>query len=159
MRRKVSIDLVVNMDRFLMEVEPETTLLELLRDHLHLSGTKEGCGKGDCGMCTVLVGGKPVNACLLLAVDAGGSQVTTIEGLAEEDSLHPLQQSFIEQGAVQCGFCSSAMILSAKALVDNNPHAGERDIRHALSGVLCRCGSYQKIVRAVLWAAGNKRAS
>jgi len=138
-----------------VELEPRTTLLELLRDTLHLMGTKEGCGMGDCGTCIVLVEGRPINSCLMLAVDAHGRQVTTIEGLAIDEELHPLQRSFLEQGAVQCGFCTPAMILSAKDLLDNNPEPEEEEIKRALSGVLCRCGSYQKIIRAVRVAAGK----
>ena len=121
---KIAIDLTVNGERHQVEVEPQTTLVELIRGSLHLTGTKEGCGTGDCGTCIVLVEGNPVNSCLMLAVDANGCQVTTIEGLAKDGVLHPLQQSFIENGAVQCGFCSPAMILSAKALLDRNPSAG-----------------------------------
>ena len=119
---KVTIDLTVNGERHQAEVEPQTTLVEFLRGSLHLTGTKEGCGTGDCGTCTVLVEGNPVNSCLMLVVDANGRQVTTIEGLAKDGTLHPLQQSFIENGAVQCGFCSPAMILSAKALSGQKPH-------------------------------------
>jgi aerobic carbon-monoxide dehydrogenase small subunit len=150
---KTSIELTVNEESRQVEVEPQTTLLELLREGLHLTGTKEGCGLGDCGTCVVLVDGKPVNACLMLAVDAKDRRITTIEGLAKDGKLHPLQKSFIAEGAVQCGFCSPAMILSAKALLDENPHPGEEEIKKALSGVLCRCGSYKKIITAVQAAA------
>ena len=146
---KASIDITVNGERYQEKIEPRTTLLEFLRLTLHLTGTKEGCGLGDCGTCIVLFDGKPVNSCLVLAVDADGHQVTTIEGLADDGNLHPVQQSFIDQGAVQCGFCTPAMILSAKALLDNNPKPGEDEIKHALSGILCRCGSYKKILDAV----------
>lgn len=146
---KVSISLVVNGEHHRVGVEPWTTLLGLLRDLVHLTGTKEGCGTGDCGTCIVLVEGRPVNSCLMLAVDAQGREVTTIEGLALDEELHPLQRSFLEKGAVQCGFCTPAMILSAKALLDKNPSASEEEIKQALSGVLCRCGSYQKILEAV----------
>jgi len=149
----VTIDLTVNGEPHRLEVTPWTTLLELLRETLHLTGTKEGCGLGDCGNCVVLVDGNPVNSCLMLAVDANGRQITTIEGLASNGALHPLQTSFIEKGAVQCGFCTPAMILSAKALLDKNPGANEEEIRRALSGVLCRCGSYTKIVEAVRTAS------
>jgi carbon-monoxide dehydrogenase small subunit len=131
------------------KVEPQTTLLEFLRQTLHLTGTKEGCGLGDCGTCIVLVDGKPVNSCLMLAVDARGRQVTTIEGLSQDGNLDPVQEAFIEKGAVQCGFCSPAMVLSAKALLAENPDADEDEIKQALSGVLCRCGSYKKIFEAV----------
>jgi len=154
---KIGIDLTVNGQRLQKEVDPQTTLVEFLRESLHLTGTKEGCGTGDCGACTVLVDGNPVNSCLMLAADADGRQVTTIEGLANEGALHPLQQTFIDHGAVQCGFCSPAMILSAKALLDRNRDPAEDDIRKALSGVLCRCGSYKKIVESVLALAGNEK--
>jgi len=152
---KVSVDLIVNGECYQMEVEPRTTLLELLRETLHLTGTKEGCGVGDCGTCVVLMDGSPVNSCLVLAVDAQGRRITTIEGLAENDKLHPLQQSFIKRGAVQCGFCTPAMVLSAKALLDNKPRASVQEISQALSGVLCRCGSYKKIIEAVQAASGK----
>lgn len=152
---KVPIRLSVNGEEYEVEVEPEKTLLELLRESLHLTGTKEGCGQGDCGTCIVLVEGAPVNSCLMLAADANGRAVTTIEGLAAEGRLHPLQQSFLEKGAVQCGFCSPAMILSAKALLEKNPRPQEDEIKQALSGVLCRCGSYKKILEAVAAAAGR----
>ena len=151
---KVAIHLIVNGEDYQIEVEPEKTLLELLRDTLHFTGTKEGCGLGDCGTCIVLVDGKPVNSCLMLAVDARGCRITTIEGLDAQGELHPLQQSFLDKGAVQCGFCTPGMILSAKALLDKNPKPSEYEIKEALSGVLCRCGSYKKIIEAVQ-AAGE----
>jgi aerobic carbon-monoxide dehydrogenase small subunit len=150
---KAHVDIHVNGNTYPLEVEPRTTLLEVLREHLHLTGTKEGCGLGDCGTCIVLLDGAPVNACLMLAVDVGGRQVTTIEGLAREGRLHPLQKAFIERGAVQCGFCSPAMILSAKALLDRNLRPSRQEIKEALSGVLCRCGSHLKIMEAVEAAA------
>ena len=146
---KRSVEIEINQEIVRVEVEPWTTLLELLRETLHLTGTKEGCGQGDCGACTVLVNGEPLNACLMLAVDAHRSRVTTIEGLAKDGKLHPLQKSFIERGAFQCGFCTPAMILSAKALLDQKPKAGAEEIKQSLSGVLCRCGSYPKILEAV----------
>ena len=152
---KVPIDLAVNGEHYELEVEPQETLVEVLREKLHLTGTKEGCGIGDCGTCIVLLGGAPVNSCLVLAVDVKGRQVSTIEGLATDAGLHPLQETFLEKGAVQCGFCSPAMILSGKALLDRDPGAGEEEIKRALSGVLCRCGSYKKIVEAVR-AAGER---
>ena len=154
---KILVELTVNGEEGQFEVEPQTTLLELLRDHLHLTGTKEGCGLGDCGTCIVLLEGKPVNSCLMLAVDANRREVTTIEGLEENGEIHPLQQSFLEKGAVQCGFCTPAMILSAKSLLDQNPGANEQQIKEALSGVLCRCGSYPKIIEAVQAAGGSKK--
>ena len=153
---KTLIELSVNDEPRQAEVEPQTTLLELLREHLHLTGTKEGCGLGDCGTCVVLVDGMPVNSCLVLAADVRGRKVTTIEGLQKEGRLHPLQQSFIDEGAVQCGFCSPAMILSAKALLDENPRPNQNDIKQALSGVLCRCASYKKIIAAVQAAASGE---
>ena len=146
---KVSIDIQVNGERYQAEVEAQTTLLEFLRGTLHLTGTKEGCGLGDCGTCIVLLDDKPVNSCLVLAVDAHGRRVTTIEGLAEDGKLHPVQQSFIDNGAVQCGFCTPAMILTTKALLDKKPDPTEGEIKQALGGVLCRCGSYQKILKSV----------
>jgi carbon-monoxide dehydrogenase small subunit len=146
---KAIVNLTVNGEDYELEVQPQTTLLELLRGHLHLTGTKEGCGVGDCGTCIVLLDGQPVNSCLVLAVDASRRKVTTIEGLAENGRIHPLQEKFLEKGAVQCGFCSPAMILSAKSLLDKNAAPSEEEIKEALSGVLCRCGSYKKIIEAV----------
>ncbi len=153
---KIAIDLNVNGEPYQVEIEPEKTLLELLRDTLHFTGTKEGCGLGDCGTCIVLMDGQPVNSCLMLAVDARGRRITTVEGLDAQGELHPLQQSFLEKGAVQCGFCTPAMILSAKALLDTNPKPSEAEIKKALSGVLCRCGSYKKIIAAVQAAGDHK---
>ena len=155
----VSINLTLNGERHQVDITPWITLLELLRETLHLTGTKEGCGLGECGSCIVLVDGTPVNSCLMLAVDAQGRQITTIEGLASNGDLHPLQQSFIEKGAVQCGFCTPAMILSAKALLDENPDAGEEEIKQALSGIICRCGNYKKIIEAVRTASDRKADS
>jgi aerobic-type carbon monoxide dehydrogenase small subunit (CoxS/CutS family) len=154
---KIPIVMTVNGELQQLEVDPWDTLLEVLRGTLHLTGTKEGCGSGDCGTCIVLVDGRPVNSCLMLAVDAQGRQVTTIEGLAQGDQLHPLQKSFIEKGAFQCGFCTPAMILSSKALLDKNPQPGSEEIKHALSGVLCRCGTYPKVIEAVLSVAGETK--
>jgi carbon-monoxide dehydrogenase small subunit len=156
---RISIEIKVNGEHHRVEVEPNTTLLELLRDSLRLTGTKEGCGLGECGVCIVLFEGKPVNSCLMLAADANGCDVTTIEGLTKNGRLHPLQQSFIDEGAVQCGFCTPAMVLSAKALIDRNPEPTKEEIKEALSGVLCRCGSYKKIVRAVQAALKTTRKS
>ena len=153
---KATVNLRVNGEDYELEVHPQTTLLELLRDHLHLTGTKEGCGLGDCGTCIVLMEGQPVNSCLVLAVDANRRKITTIEGLEENGQLHPLQEKFLEKGAVQCGFCSPAMILSAKSLLDKSPAPGGEEIKEALSGVLCRCGSYKKIIEAVQAAGGKK---
>jgi carbon-monoxide dehydrogenase small subunit len=156
---KIRIDFTVNGEYHQAQVDPWTTLVEFLRESLHLTGTKEGCGTGDCGVCTVLVDGNPVNSCLMLIVNVHGCRVTTIEGLTSDGALHPLQQSFIDKGAVQCGFCSPAMILSAKALLDRNPKPVEEEIKQALSGVLCRCGSYKKIVEAVRALSGREKGN
>ena len=148
MNQKISI--TVNGVSHAMEVDPRLLLIDLLRAHLELTGTKSGCGHGDCGACTVLVDGKPANACLFLAVEVDGKKVTTIEGLAEGDRLHPVQQAFIDHGAMQCGFCIPGMILSAKALLDETPHPTEEQVRDAIAGNLCRCTGYAKIVQAIL---------
>lgn len=146
---KKIIRLKVNDQEHELAVEPNLTLTDLLRDELKLTGTKKGCEIGDCGSCTVLMDGKPVNSCLVLAVQASGRRITTIEGLAGENELHPIQESFVQHGAIQCGFCTSGMILSAKSLLDKNPDPGEAEIRRAISGNLCRCTGYQKIVEAI----------
>jgi carbon-monoxide dehydrogenase small subunit len=134
-------------------VSPNHTLLDLLRDDLGLTGTKEGCGHGDCGACVVLLDGTPVNACLVLALEVQGREVTTIEGVAKGNELHPVQRAFVEHGAVQCGFCTPGMVLVSKALLESTPHPTEKEIRTAISGNLCRCTGYTKIVEAVLAAA------
>jgi carbon-monoxide dehydrogenase small subunit len=136
---------------------PNQTLLEFLRSAIGLTGTKEGCNTGDCGACTVVLDGKAVNACLVLAVESDGSDVTTIEGLSAEGELHPLQQSFVDNGAVQCGFCTPGMIMSAKALIDENPSPTEEEIRFGLAGNLCRCTGYANIIKAVAAAAKTIR--
>jgi carbon-monoxide dehydrogenase small subunit len=150
---KQLIRLTVNDREYEVAVDPNTTLVDLLRGHLGLTGTKKGCDLGDCGACTVLLDGKAVNSCLVLAVQAGGRTVQTIEGLETAQGLHPLQQAFIEKGAIQCGFCSSGMILSAKDLLEKTPHPNEPEIRRAISGNLCRCTGYQKIIEAIKEAA------
>ncbi len=133
------------------------SLLEVLRDELDLTGTKEGCNNGNCGACTVLLDGRPVDACCVLAVEVSGKEVTTIEGIAGPDgSLHPLQQAFLEQAALQCGVCTPGFIVQSWALLDRNPHPTEAQVRHWLAGNLCRCTGYDKIVRAVLAAAESK---
>ena len=146
---KQSLEIIVNSEKYSLSVEPNRTLLELLRDDLELTGAKEGCGEGVCGSCTVLMDGKPVRSCLTLALEASGSHVTTVEGLAKHGELDPLQQSFIDHGAVQCGFCTSGMLMGAKGLLLENPHAEKKEIRNALSGHICRCTGYTKIVEAV----------
>ena len=130
-------------------VNSESTLLETLRETWGLTGAKRGCDEGDCGACTVLLDGKPVNSCLILTIRVDGREITTIEGLGKEDCLHPLQSSFIHHGALQCGFCGPGMILSAKALLDSNPTPNEAEIRRALAGNICRCTGYSKIIEAV----------
>jgi carbon-monoxide dehydrogenase small subunit len=147
------IRLKVNGRERQVEVEPRQTLLDALRNGLGLTGTKEGCGNGNCGSCTVLLNGKAVNSCLVFAVEAAGQEITTIEGLYQEGNFHPLQQAFIDEGAVQCGFCTPGMILTAKAFLDSNPHPTEAQVRLAIAGNLCRCTGYDKIVRAILKVA------
>lgn len=151
------ISLTVNGEPVEAAVEPNTTLLKFLREDLGLTGSKHGCGLGDCGACTVIMDGAPVNSCLVLAVQAHGREVLTIEGLAVHGKLHPIQQAFVDKGAIQCGFCSPGMILSAKALLDDNPKPTETEIRTAVSGNLCRCTGYQKIVEAIGDAADAMR--
>jgi carbon-monoxide dehydrogenase small subunit len=143
------IKLTVNDREHEIAVEPNLTLTHLIRYELGLTGTKKGCETGDCGACTVLLDGIPVNSCLVLAVQANGRTVETIEGLETEKGLHPLQDAFVEKGAIQCGFCSPGMILSAKHLLDHHPDPEEGDIRAAISGNLCRCTGYQKIIEAI----------
>jgi carbon-monoxide dehydrogenase small subunit len=146
---KLIVSLKVNGEEHELFLDPKKTLLEILRNDLGLTGTKEGCGEGACGACTVLVDGMAVNSCLVLAVEVRGKEILTIEGLAKGNALHPLQQSFVDNGAIQCGFCTPGMILSAKALLDRNPHPKEDEIRQALSGNLCRCTGYSKIIKAI----------
>ena len=146
---KVPLRMVVNGKPIEVLVNPTWTLLKVLREELELTGTKKGCEKGDCGACTVLLGGKAVNSCLVLALQAEGKEIETIEGLGTPENLHPLQKSFIQNGAVQCGFCTSGMLLSASALLRKNPNPTEKDIRRAISSNLCRCTGYTKIVKAI----------
>lgn len=147
---RISVSVKVNGIPYSLTVEPRRTLLELLREDLGLTGAKEGCGYGQCGTCTVLLDGRPVKSCITLSVQANGREVQTIEGIERADgTLHPIQQSFIENGAIQCGFCTPGMVLSAKALLDENPRPDELEIRQAIAGNLCRCTGYQKIVEAI----------
>ena len=147
---KVTLKIRVNGQDHVLRVEPYRTLLEILRYELGLTGTKEGCGSGNCGSCTVLLNGKAVNSCLILAAEVEGKDITTIEGLSSQGGLHPLQRAFIDEGAVQCGFCTPGVILTAKAFLDENPHPTEAQIRLAIAGNLCRCTGYDKIVRAIM---------
>ncbi len=146
---KSLIDLKVNGQNYEVAVDTRRTLLEVLREELGFTGTKNGCDQGECGTCTVLLDGKPVHSCLTLAVGIQGKEVTTIEGLAKGDELHPLQQAFVDHGAIQCGFCTPGMILTGKALLEKNHSATEDEIRRAISGNLCRCTGYVKIVEAI----------
>lgn len=152
-----SIKLSVNGRLHEAEVSPLDTLLGVLRSQLGLTGTKLGCETGDCGACTVLVDGVPVTSCLVLAVGAEGRDITTVEGLAEDTRLHPLQQAFVDAGAVQCGYCTPGMLMSARALLDTNLDPTEEDIRTALSGNICRCTGYDKIIDGVLAGAQAAR--
>ena len=147
------VTVVVNGQLRGATVPPETTLLQLLREHFHLTGAKLGCDVGDCGACTVIVDGMAVNSCLMLAGQVDGRSVTTIEGLASREQLHPIQKAFEESGALQCGFCGPGAIMATKALLDENPEPAIKDIRDALSGSLCRCTGYTKMIEAVQEAA------
>ena len=151
-----SITVRVNRRAVRLTVDADAFLVDVLRDKLALTGTKYGCGMGECGACTVLLDGEPVFACLVLTVETDGRDVTTIEGLAGGDELHPLQRAFAERGAVQCGFCTPGMLVSAAALLEDEPHPDEERIRAALSGNLCRCTGYTKIVEAVRAAADTR---
>ena len=151
MANKISFK--INGEAISMDVQPHWTLLRLIREGLRLTGTKEGCGEGECGSCTVLLNGKPINSCLVLAIDADGKAVTTIEGLADGEELNPLQTAFVEKGAIQCGFCTPGMILAAKGLLDRQPLPSEEEIRLEMAGNLCRCTGYAKIIEAIQTAA------
>jgi len=153
---KKRIKVKVNGEEREALVEARLTLLDFLRYDLHLTGTKEGCGDGNCGSCTVLLNGAPVNSCLVFAVEADGREITTIEGLASGGKLHPLQEAFLSEGAVQCGFCTPGLILTAKAFLESSPSPTETEVRFAIAGNLCRCTGYDKIVRAILKVAGSQ---
>ncbi len=156
MRRSITVH--VNGIAETHETESNRTLLEFLRDDLNLTGTKEGCNEGECGACMVLLDGRAVNSCMVLAIEAEGREVTTIEGLAGAGALHPLQRAFLAHSAVQCGFCTPGMIVTAFALLKHNPDPSEAEVRRALSGCLCRCTGYRQIIDAVLDAAATLRA-
>ena len=153
----VSIELEINEIRYKRTINLSMTLLDFLREDLGLKGTKRGCDSGQCGACTIIMDGKTMNACLVLAIQADGKEILTIEGLSSGGRLHPLQEAFVEEGAVQCGFCVPGMILSAKALLDEKKDPSEGEIREALSGNLCRCTGYVKIIKAVQKAAALMR--
>jgi carbon-monoxide dehydrogenase small subunit len=143
----------VNGEAVQVDVETHWTLLQVLRENLHLTGTRAACEMGDCGSCTVILNGRAVNACLVLAVEVEGGSVQTIEGLARDGILHPIQQAFVDYGAIQCGFCTPGMVMASKALLDRNPQPTEEDVRHGLAGNICRCTGYAKIIEAVLAAS------
>jgi len=157
--KKQLLSLTVNGEMVDVAVAPNSTLLEVLRDHLGLYGVKEGCSEGVCGACTVLMDGQPIRACLTLALEAEGASITTIEGVAQDGELHPVQDAFIDKGAVQCGFCTPGMILSAKALLDRNSQPTDDEIKTALAGNFCRCTGYTKTLEAVHTASDRRRAA
>jgi carbon-monoxide dehydrogenase small subunit len=148
--KKQLIELRVNGECYELGVEPQRTLLEVLREDLGLTGAKEACGTGECGACTVLINGTPILSCLTLAIEAQGKEITTIEGLSKAGELHPLQKAFVQYGAIQCGFCTSGMILNAKSILDENPKPSREEIVKALEGNLCRCTGYNKILEAIM---------
>jgi carbon-monoxide dehydrogenase small subunit len=153
---RVVVTLVINGEEQEILVEPHWTLLDVLREELNLTGAKEGCGEGVCGACTVLLNGKPVRSCLTLALEVAGEEITTVEGLATPDGLDPLQEAFIQRGAVQCGFCTPGMVMAAKGLLLEDPNPDEEKIRRAIGGNVCRCTGYAKIVEAVSAAAADQ---
>ena len=153
---QTTIKILVNGSEHHTQVEDRWTLVELLRDHLGLTGTKIGCDRGECGACTVLLDGKPVYSCSYLAVWADGHSVQTVEGMARKDRLHPLQEAFIQHDGPQCGFCTPGQLMSAQALLERNPHPTADEVRAALTGNICRCSNYNRYVEAVLAAAGGK---
>jgi len=151
--KQVEIVLKVNGIGYQLNIEPQRTLVEVLRETLGLTGTKKSCSEGECGACTVLMDGKPVTSCLVLALDAQGKEITTIEGLSDGEKLHPIQEAFLKHGAIQCGFCTPGMVIAAKALLDENPKPTADEVRKGISGNLCRCTGYQQIVDAILDAS------
>tara|TARA_B100001105_G_C22373728_1_gene436259 strand:+ start:357 stop:833 length:477 start_codon:yes stop_codon:yes gene_type:complete len=157
--QKYHIQSTINGDEIDVLVEPTQSLLDVLRDELHMTGTKEGCGTGDCGACSVTIDGILVCSCLVLGIEAGGKKIETIEGMADGDKLHPLQEKFIEHVALQCGICTPGLLIAAKHLLEENPDPTEEEVRYGLAGNLCRCTGYQKIVEAVLDAAQEMRGA
>jgi aerobic-type carbon monoxide dehydrogenase small subunit (CoxS/CutS family) len=151
--KQEEIVLKVNGTNYRLGIETRRTLLEVLRENLGLTGTKKSCNEGECGACTVLMDGRPVASCLVLAMDAQGKEILTIEGLSEGEKLHPIQEAFLKHGAIQCGFCTPGMVMSAKALLDRNPEPTKTEIRKAISGNLCRCTGYQHIVDSIMAAS------
>ena len=153
-----NIEIKVNGHDYELEIQPWRTLLEVLRDHLNLTGTKQSCAEGHCGACTVIVNGEAVNACLMLAVEAQGKEIITIEGLARGDELHPIQEAFVNHGAVQCGFCTPGLIMATKAFLEETPTPSDEEIKRVLAGHLCRCTGYVQVVESVQAAADNMNA-
>jgi len=151
--KQEEILLKVNGVAYKMSIEPRRTLVEVLRENLGLTGTKKSCNEGECGACTVLMDGRPVTSCLVLAIDAQGKEILTIEGLSQGEKLHPIQEAFLRYGAIQCGFCTPGMVMSAKALLDGNPKPTVAEVRKAISGNLCRCTGYQHIVDSIMAAS------
>ena len=158
MSKKIHVTTTINGEQAEFLCEPRQSLLEVLRETLKLTGAKEGCNNGNCGACTVLLDGQPVNSCLVLGVEADGAKIETVEGMADQGHLHPLQQCFLEDAALQCGICTPGFLVAAKALLDQNPQPTEGQVRHWLAGNLCRCTGYDKIVRAVLHASERMEA-
>ena len=157
--QKYHIQSTINGDEIDVLVEPTQSLLDVLRDELHMTGTKEGCGTGDCGACSVTIDGILVCSCLVLGIEAGGKKIETIEGMADGDKLHPLQEKFIEHVALQCGICTPGLLIAAKHLLEENPDPTEEEVRYGLAGNLCRCTGYHKVVEAVLDAAQEMRGA
>ncbi len=154
---KIAVNLKVNGENRELFINEDALLIDVLREELNLTGTKRGCGEGECGTCTVLIDGRPINSCIFLAVLAEGKEIETIEGVGSPENLHPIQKAFVEEGAIQCGFCTPGMVMSTKALLDKEKDPDEQEIRKALSGNLCRCTGYVKIVKAVKKAAADLR--
>jgi len=157
MSKKYHVSASINGDEYEFLCEPQQTLLDILRDEVMLTGTKEGCATGDCGACSVIVDGRLVCSCLVLAVEAGGKRIDTIEGMAKGDELHPLQRNFLELNGLQCGICTPGILVAARALLERNPDPSETEVRYWLAGNLCRCTGYDKVIRSVLAAAMEMR--
>ena len=155
--KEIDIELSVNGKKYQLKVEPRRTLVEVLRENLGLMGTKKSCNEGECGACTLIMDGKAVTSCLVLALDAQGKEIITIEGLSNGETLHPIQESFLKHGGVQCGFCTSGMIMSAKALLDKNQSPTPDETRRAISGNLCRCTGYQHIINSIMAVGEEKK--
>lgn len=152
-----NISFIINGEKETRLVSPSRRLLEFLREDLNLTGTKEGCGEGECGACTVIVNGRAVHSCMMLAVEADGAKIETIEGLSSGGEMHNIQKKFIEHGAIQCGFCTPGMVMSAKALLDRNSNPEEEEIKESIAGNLCRCTGYKQIIEAIKDAAGGEK--